>query len=140
MYSLYCLSIWVDLIQRFHICFDIFALCFPVCPTDALKSLVVSDNNLTSSSVQTRCVSSVLICFLGAYLTLYLTLYFCLLHIQLNVFSLSIFNSNRSQLQARKSWLHLKNMILYHIKSERVKTVNLPDLGKPVNIHGFIFS
>ena len=73
----------------------------------ALKSLAVSNNNWTSSSVQTRCVSSVLIFFFEAYLTLHLALYFRVLHIKLNMFPLIIFKSKRL-------WLHFMNLILYH--------------------------
>ena len=72
----------------------------------ALK-FAVSNNNWTSSSVQTRCVSSVFIFFFEAYLTLHLALYFRVLHIKLNMFPLIIFKSKRL-------WLHFMNLILYH--------------------------
>ena len=135
-----CLSIWVDLTQRFRQCFHI---CSLRCLSLSWYVLFFLWNLLLFLIITGRCHPSRHVClqfsftFLEAYLTLYLTLYFCLLHIEFNVFSLSIFSNNVSQMQANKSWLHIKYMILYNNKwtDENVKLTWLWKASQLSRIH-----
>ena len=86
----------------------------------------------TSSSVQARYVSSVLVFFFGGMFDSTLNTLLLFTSHWTQHFSLIIFNSNWSR-------LHSKNMILYHNKCEQMKMKNWLDLGTPVNFCGLIW-